>query len=256
MTDAAKPDLIDRIGAMLPLEVRSEYYKELRHCRSLPENDEMLRILRAMQFLTLLMNQVPERVVKEREQLDKLFSGKIARLERSFQDNKSSLERLDQRLLQLPGFIAAGLSPATIVEEIDKKLQEAFVKSTIPDTAARLGAIANRIKEANGQFAAAADDLGSSYRGAVKKAGEAITSMNQAIAKAADSASRAARQLSTGFHAQYWWSVFVLTIIALVLGFLAGALFMHQLDQPVQTVERLNAPVIEAAPPIESKSRK
>ncbi|HYK91603.1 MAG TPA: hypothetical protein VE398_22745, partial [Acidobacteriota bacterium] len=226
------------------------------HCRSLPENDEMLRILRAMQFLTLLMEQVPERIVKEREQLDKLFSGKIARLERSFQDNKSSLERLIQRLLQLPGSIAAGLSPDTIVAEIDKKLQEAFVKSTIPDTAARLGAIANRIKGANGQFAAAAHDLGSSYRGAAKKAGEAITGIDQAISKAADSASRAAKQLSTGFHAQYWWSVFVLTVVALVLGFFAGALLMHQLDQPVQKAERINAPVIEAAPPTKNKSGK
>ena len=42
-------------------DVRAAYYRELNHCRSLPENDEMLRILRAMQFLTLLMRQVPER---------------------------------------------------------------------------------------------------------------------------------------------------------------------------------------------------
>jgi len=33
---------------------RADYYRELTHCRSLPENDEMLRILRAMQFLALL----------------------------------------------------------------------------------------------------------------------------------------------------------------------------------------------------------
>ncbi len=46
----------------------------------------------------------------------------------------SSLEKLDQRLLQLPGFIAAGISPEAIVAEIDKKLQQAFIKSTIPAT--------------------------------------------------------------------------------------------------------------------------
>jgi hypothetical protein len=49
------PDLIDRIANALPDNVRSDYYRELMHCRSLPQNDEMLRILRAMQFLTLLM---------------------------------------------------------------------------------------------------------------------------------------------------------------------------------------------------------
>ena len=54
-----EPDLIDRIADALPENVRSDYYREMRHCRALPENDEMLRILRVMQFLTLLMEQVP-----------------------------------------------------------------------------------------------------------------------------------------------------------------------------------------------------
>ena len=46
----------------------------MRHCQSLPENDEMLRILRAMQFLTLLMVQVPGEVAAEREKLEQLFT--------------------------------------------------------------------------------------------------------------------------------------------------------------------------------------
>ena len=56
-------DLIDRIAEALPLDIRADYYRELRHCRSLPDNDEMLRILRIMQFLTVLIHQVPERIV-------------------------------------------------------------------------------------------------------------------------------------------------------------------------------------------------
>ena len=51
--ERSEPDLIDRIANALPEEVRADYYREMRHCRTLPENDEMLRILRAMQFLTL-----------------------------------------------------------------------------------------------------------------------------------------------------------------------------------------------------------
>ena len=64
-TAASNDDLIDRIAKALPVDVRADYYRELNHCRSLPEHDEMLRILRAMQFLTLLMNQVPQRVAAE-----------------------------------------------------------------------------------------------------------------------------------------------------------------------------------------------
>ena len=67
--DLPEADLIDRIANALPAEVRADYYRELRHCRSLPENDEMLLILRAMQYLTLLMVQVPGRVAVEREKI-------------------------------------------------------------------------------------------------------------------------------------------------------------------------------------------
>jgi hypothetical protein len=50
MSPDLEPDLVDRIAQDLPADVRPAYYRELNHCRSLPESDEMLRILRAMQF--------------------------------------------------------------------------------------------------------------------------------------------------------------------------------------------------------------
>ena len=65
-----EPDLIDRIANALPDELRADYYRELRHCRSLPENDEMLRILRVMQFLVVLTVQVPDRMATCRLQIE------------------------------------------------------------------------------------------------------------------------------------------------------------------------------------------
>src|SRR3954468_19141874 len=70
MSPDPEPDLVDRIAQDLPADVRAAYYRELNHCRSLPESDEMLRILRAMQFLTLLMRQVPNEVTAERVRLE------------------------------------------------------------------------------------------------------------------------------------------------------------------------------------------
>src|SRR5213594_2704385 len=81
--DFPEADLIDRIANALPAEVRADYYRELRHCRSLPENDELLRLIRAMQFLTLLMEQVPARIVVEREQIDRLLRTVMERLEKT-----------------------------------------------------------------------------------------------------------------------------------------------------------------------------
>jgi hypothetical protein len=216
MTNSGNQDLIDRIGAALPFEVQADYYREMMHCRSLQENDEMLLILRAMQFLTLLMTQVPERVVNERERLEKIFN-----------KNKSYLEALDQRLLQLPGLVSAGISTDTIVASVDRKLQSAFIMSMIPGTVSELKATVSRIEEVNTKFGAATKVLGDSYGGAVRQAGEAIASMNQEIARASNTASRAAEHLSTGFHNEYWWMVWVFAVAALVLGFAAGAVLMR-----------------------------
>ena len=60
--DPFDDDLIDRIANFVPAEARAAFYRELRHCRSLPQNDEMLRIIRAMQYLVLIMVKLPEQM--------------------------------------------------------------------------------------------------------------------------------------------------------------------------------------------------
>jgi hypothetical protein len=107
-------DLIDRIAEALPDEVRADYHRELRHCRSLPENDEMLRILRIMQFLTLLMVRVPQQVTTEREKLEQTFAGAMSTLEETSRSSDAHHARLEQRLTQLPAAVADGINPKTI----------------------------------------------------------------------------------------------------------------------------------------------
>jgi len=95
--DSVEPDLIDRIANALPGNVRADYYREMVHCRSLPENDEMLLILRAMQFLALLMRQVPADVVAERERLEHLFTSAMQKV----QENLRSCMMYQKQLLSL-----------------------------------------------------------------------------------------------------------------------------------------------------------
>jgi hypothetical protein len=56
-------ELIEQISKALPKEIARDYYHEMLYCDSLPENDEMLRILRVLQILTALMDGIPSRVV-------------------------------------------------------------------------------------------------------------------------------------------------------------------------------------------------
>src|SRR5437016_708286 len=122
-----EPDLIDRIANELPAEVRADYYREMRHCRSLPANDEMLRILRAMQFLTLLMVQAPDRITTERERFEHLLADATRALQTTIESSEAFQKQLDERLEQLPENIANGINPETIAAEINESLRQQFV---------------------------------------------------------------------------------------------------------------------------------
>jgi hypothetical protein len=157
-----EPDLIDRIANALPAELRADYYREIRHCRSLPENDEMLRILRVMQFLVVLMVDVPERITTERRGFEQNIDEAIKALEKIRQSSATHQAQLDQRLSQLPKTIAEGIKPEAIVSTINESLRQQFVKSTIPETADALAVSAAQIKKSTAEFGPAASTLGKS----------------------------------------------------------------------------------------------
>ncbi len=133
----AEPDLIDRIADALPEELRAEYYRELRHCRSLPENDEMLRLLRAMQFLVLLIEQAPSRVAEERERLDKLLATAVDNFTRMSAASEAYQRALSQKLADLPADIATASAPRRWPAKSGRFCEQEFMRSTIPENGRR-----------------------------------------------------------------------------------------------------------------------
>jgi uncharacterized phage infection (PIP) family protein YhgE len=187
--------------------------------------------------------------------MEKLFGCTLQQFEKSFKASEASRAKLDQRLVQLPGFVAAGISPENIAFQINKNLHQAFVASTIPETAGALKETAKQVKNASEEFSAAAKEIAKSYGGAAEKAREAISNIDEAITSASTTARRAVKDLSTGFHHQYWWSVFVFIIIALLLGFWAGILFARQLELPVQNSEHISIPAVQEPLPVKAKTK-
>ena len=222
--DLPEADLIDRIANALPAEVRADYYRELRHCRSLPENDEMLLVLRAMQYLTLLMVQAPGRVAVERERLEQLFTAALQSLEKLLKSSEAYKRQLDERLSRLPVEIAAGISPQAIAGNINESLRQRFVQSTIPETALALAQVAEQMKKVTAEFGATASTLGNSYRGAAEEARRSIDDLHSVISAAAATARSAANDLSVDFRQEYRWSLYALSSLALLIGFVLGML--------------------------------
>ena len=219
----AEPDLIDRIADALPAEIRADFYREMRHCRSLPENDEMLRILRIMQFLTLLMEQIPTRIGVERERYEQLIGMGAESLQRSLESTEAYRDEIDKRLTGLPDKIARGISPEIIAGKINESLRQQFIQTTIPQTAQALAVVSTLLRNSSSEFSATAASLGKAYSGAVHQAEEAI----DAIRASTNSAHEAARKLLTTYQGEYRWSVLLLTSCSLVTGTLLGTILDH-----------------------------
>ena len=245
---AAGDDLIDRIAKALPVEVRADYYRELTHCRSLPEHDEMLRILRAMQFLTLLMDQVPQRVVEQREQLERLLGTALDRIHDAIESSEALHRQLAERLSELPAEVACGLSPPEIAREVNESLRQQFLRSSIPETSHALAAVATDMKRVSGEFAQATQKLEDAYDGAVRRAQDAIADLHSTASNATDRVRRAAEELSAVFQREFRWSVYTLSAMALVVGVALGIFYQRWLDQPLPGPDLRNMQPQQAAP--------
>jgi len=219
----AEPDLTDRIADGLPADIRADFYREMRHCRSLPENDEMLRILRIMQFLTLLMEQVPYRIGAEREQFERLVATASESAQRSVESTKAYRDEIDQRLGRLPDHIAKGISPGIIAEKINESLRQQFVQSTIPQTAEALAVVSTQLRKSTSDFSATAASLGKAYSGAVHEAEQAIAAIRESMNRAQEAASKLLRT----YEGEYRWSVLLLTGCSLLVGTLLGTILDH-----------------------------
>ena len=252
-------DLIDRIANALPAEVRADYYREMRHCRSLPENDEMLRILRAMQFLVVLIQQAPERMAAQTEKLREILSEVLKSLRQIWQSSQAQQAQLDQRLAQLPPAIAESIRPEAIAEAINESLRQQFVLSTIPETAHALTVAGAQVKQSTLEFAQSARALSTAYNGAVEEARKAIAKLESISSQAiADVASRAANAHHI-FERGNRWSLYVLLSVALVAGIGLDMAYQHFLNPPGTQIECapvVQPPVPSSHPPIKSRPKR
>ncbi len=220
--EATAEKLIDHIASSLPDDVRAEFFRVMRRCRDLPENDEMLCILNVMKILTLLTIQVPGKVVSEREKLEKLFSNMIAS---HAQLQKSIYQKdLDARLSDLPKTVMKYINPAALSLKIEESAEQHFTRSELPRISRALEATAKEIKSSAGNFKKTAEDLHTEYRIATTIAKQSIAEMLSDIEATARSASAAADRLAHADESKYWWMKWALAGLTFVVGLCVGLL--------------------------------
>jgi hypothetical protein len=232
MSPDPEPDLVDRIAQDLPADVRAAYYRELNHCRSLPESDEMLRILRAMQFLTLLMRQVPDEVTAERVRLEALFNQAVQEL-RGFAERAGEYRLvIENRLAELPAAVAEGLCPELVAREVNESLRQQFAASTIPQTAHATTVAAAEMKTAVADFTRMAATIHNEHRSTAAQAKRTIEDLESAVSRAAGTAHHEAAQLSESFHRSLHRSIYTLLSLTAIAAFAVGMFFDQWISTP------------------------
>ena len=240
---AQEPDLIDRIAQALPEELRADYYREMAHCRTLPENDEMLRILRAMQFLTVLIEQTPGRVASEREQLADVLARAISTMQATHEAGLAYQKQLEVRLAKLPEEIAKGISAEAIAAKLNESLRQQFQLTGLPAVADAIRVQASGLQKASKELSTALDGFSHPRHGAVPVLNNAITSMKTDLGNAADHI----RAQMNGLGKELWRSVAVLVAGGVGIGFLLAILYYRWISSPVEPAPAA-APQVQSAP--------
>jgi hypothetical protein len=239
-------DLIDRIANALPEELRVDYYRELAHCRNLPENDEMLRILRAMQFLTVLIERAPGQVAIESERIAEVVTNGIETIQAMHQATVAHQKQLEARIAKLPEEIAKGINAETIAAKLSESLRQQFHQTGLPAVAEAIGVQATTLRHASKDLSDAVDDFAHPRTGVLSRVNEAIRWGKADLQNATDHI----RVQMNGLGKELYRTIAVVCGGALLVGLVGGALYERWLDSPLpHTAAPSSALKVQPAPP-------
>jgi hypothetical protein len=185
---APEQDLVDLIAEGLPMEQRAGYYREMRYLPSLAESDEMLRILRTIQWHTVIALQVPAKLAAQAQQLD-----------RGLRDNAEALQRIHQRLERVGEDLVERVSAEAIANQLYESLRQQFVNSTIPQTGQALAVASEQIQGAVDGLERATPKVVRAHQWAASEAQKAVNQMEAEISQAAAVARQAPRNCPAPF---------------------------------------------------------
>ena len=181
-------ELIERNSRFVPEAIRADYFREMLHMTVLPEHDELLKILIALHFLSIIIGEAPDRITSEREKLAELLSGTVHAIQAGQAASISYQKQLEERLANLPTTLAREINLNSIAESMKESLRQQFLSSGIPETAHALAVASKQINQATSDFQRTARQLAVSCSNAADEASQAIESVRLALSGTTDAA--------------------------------------------------------------------
>ena len=239
-------DFIDEIAELLPPEQRQLWYRDMAHLRRLPEDDELLRLARAMGFLALITRQVPVEIASERQKLAATVKEADSSIEALRHDTAAFHQEIENRLAKLPNEIAEGVNPKSIAAILGESLRQQFMQSGLPETSKALALIAKQTGQAATEFDYSSRQMVENCRNTTKEFCDDFRGMQTMIRVTTREATEAAQALRQRFLREYKWSVLTLCTVALMLAFSLGIVWQHWREKP--QIAPTAAPVLSQTP--------
>jgi hypothetical protein len=252
MTPADDPrgtdDLFDAIARLIEPGQREYFYQRMLYFRHLRADDELLRIVEATGFLTLLIREAPHAVAIERQHLAELLATHLATIEATAQAAQAYHQYFDDRVTRLPADIAHRISAPAIAQAITESLRQEFLRSGLPATAEALAVMSKQLQQTTTDFQRASDQLTEAHHGAAAEAARAIERVYTSVWQAAEATQGTMQQFRQRFRVDYWWSVGTLVPAALLMGILLGFIVHGWMVTPAHASLPSVAPSTAPAP--------
>lgn len=243
----SQSDLTDSIAEALPPNLRAAYYRELIHCRSLPDTDEMLRVIRILQILTYLIQQAPAAVATEREKIGALVGSLTDALHRTTQSICEHHSEVDRRLIELPEDLAKRIQPAVIAKEISESVHQEFARSGLLELGQGFQASSAKLEKLLARLNTMMTGFESSLTTIEQQISNAGRGCVQAMHHTRDTLIHEGERLAD----KYWWPRCVLAGVVIVMVFMLGMRYARWLDPTPAANSATIAPPTEQpiAPP-------
>ena len=241
-------ELIERNSRFVPEAIRADYFREMLHMTVLPQHDELLKILVALHFLSIIIGEAPDRITSEREKLDELLSGTVHTIQATQTASITYQKQLEERLANLPTTLAREINVNSVAESIKESLRQQFLSSGIPETAHALALVSKEINQATSDFQRTARQLAVSCSNAADEASQAIESVRLALSGTTDAANHASEGLRRSVLREYRWTAFLVCAVVLAVGFALGILCDNRISALLQNSQRVVTPTIQPAP--------
>jgi hypothetical protein len=208
VTAVAIPSALSSLAARLTEpEDRETYAALISYFNSLPEHDEMFRLVELLGLLALVGQHIPDALA---ELLVELRAQATAASEYHAQ--------VDKRLASLPDEIAAGVDVEAMAEGMAESFRQQLAATGLQNTATLLRSATKDIMALSGQISASLKPTAQEYKSVLAT----ISSELARLTLASDELRRHNSQLMAQERSNNWWLFGFMMLSILLVGIVAG----------------------------------